>query len=270
MTLKVGADPEFFLRNGDKFVSAFDMVPGTKQKPHPVPSGAVQVDGMALEFNIDPATTETEFVYNINEVLGHLRGMVPEEFDFAFEATAFFSKKHMDEQPDEARELGCDPDFNVYTGDVNPQPDEENTYRTAAGHIHLGWYDKGHKLDDQHIEEVRMLTKQLDYMLGIPSLIFDDDATRRQMYGQAGTYRLKDYGMEYRVLSNFWLKSDAMMSWVFKHTEKAFALLSEDGVIFHDKWGTVARNIIDSHDTKAAKKFLENQMKEFVDMEIAV
>ncbi len=39
------------------------VIPDTaKEKPFPVTNGAVQVDGMALEYNIDPASTVEEFV----------------------------------------------------------------------------------------------------------------------------------------------------------------------------------------------------------------
>ena len=53
--ITVGADPELFVKKGRSFQSAYGMIPGTKQKPKKVIKGAVQVDGMALEFNIDRA-----------------------------------------------------------------------------------------------------------------------------------------------------------------------------------------------------------------------
>ena len=53
----VGCDPEVFVAKGGKFISAHGMIPGTKKAPHKVERGAVQVDGMALEFNIDPAAS---------------------------------------------------------------------------------------------------------------------------------------------------------------------------------------------------------------------
>ena len=49
----IGADPEVFVADSltNTFVSAHDLVPGTKLEPFAVNKGAVQVDGMALEFN---------------------------------------------------------------------------------------------------------------------------------------------------------------------------------------------------------------------------
>jgi hypothetical protein len=52
MQVSVGADPEVFVRNAEgEPVPACGLIPGTKAEPHRVDSGAVQVDGLALEFN---------------------------------------------------------------------------------------------------------------------------------------------------------------------------------------------------------------------------
>ncbi len=70
MEVLVGADPEVFVKDASgQNVSGHGMVPGTKKKPHPVRSGAGQVDGTALEFNIEPSKTEEEFVSRIRIVM---------------------------------------------------------------------------------------------------------------------------------------------------------------------------------------------------------
>ena len=56
----VGCDPEVFVAQGGVFKSAYNLIKGDKKNPQKIRSGAVQVDGMALEFNIDPAATENE------------------------------------------------------------------------------------------------------------------------------------------------------------------------------------------------------------------
>jgi len=63
----IGADPELFLRENGKPISAFGMVEGTKESPFKTDNGAYQVDGMALEFNIDPVPTGNSFErFNVN------------------------------------------------------------------------------------------------------------------------------------------------------------------------------------------------------------
>jgi len=262
MTLLVGADPELFITKDGKPVSAHGVVTGTKTHPFAVPQGAVQVDGMALEFNIDPSPTQMEFVYNIHEVMKHLRDMVPKDFDFSFESVAYFDKRYIENQPEEAQALGCDPDYDAYTEEVNTSPDASVGFRTAAGHIHLGWKSPEEE-DDNHFFKAVAITKQLDYMLGLPSLILDRDGlTRRSLYGKAGAFRPKPYGAEYRVLSNFWLHNEALMSWVFTQTKKAFTLISEEGVNYAKDFGKTARNLINCDAVVEAEAFMLAEMPE--------
>ncbi len=266
MKLKIGADPEFFLKQQNKHISGFGVIPGTKETPYKVDKGAVQVDGMALEFNIHPAETSECFVINIQTVLKTLRKMVPKTMSFSFTSVATFTQKYIEEQHPMARALGCSPDWNAYTTRENPPPDATSNIRTAAGHIHIGWREGKGRI--RHTEECIMLVKQLDYMLGIPSILLDPVSRRREMYGKAGCFRPKPYGVEYRVLSNFWLKNKKYMSWVFRQTKQAYDLLVEKNTYFPEKYGELAREIINNNDIIAAKKFLYQDMPEDIAREI--
>lgn len=220
LEVKVGADPEVFLFEGGNPVSAYGVIPGSKEDPYPVANGAVQVDGMALEFNIDPANNAKEFLHNINSVMETLDNMV--KADIMVVPVAEFGKEYISKQPNEAVELGCDPDYNAWlNGRVNPKPDGDEGFRTAAGHVHIGWTEGMDVEDPTHLEACIMLTKQLDVFLGLPSLIFDGDTKRREMYGAPGAFRPKPYGVEYRVLSNQWLESEELINFVYKQVIKA-------------------------------------------------
>jgi hypothetical protein len=208
---KFGCDPECFILNmktGD-YVSAEGLIPGTKAEPHVVKHGAVQVDGMAAEFNIDPADNFKDFNRNIQAVVNQLSKMLPEGHVLDFVPSVTFKPEIFNDAPDKAKELGCSPDFNAWTGDVNPPPAmSDNPFlRTAAGHLHIGWCEDGDLTDPQHIMNCRDLVKQLDWYLGGWSVAEDTDPTRRLLYGRAGACRFKQYGVEYRVLSNFWCTS---------------------------------------------------------------
>lgn len=231
MTLEilVGADPEVFMKKDGVFRSAHGAVPGDKKNPFKVNRGAVQVDGMALEFNIDPAKNEQEFVTNLKTVMATLQDMVP-GYELAAVPVATFDEDHMKAQPLEALELGCEPDFNAWeNGAVNPRPNGDVNFRTGAGHVHIGWGKDLDIHDPAHIEACCMVVKQLDYYLGLGSLVYDTDgAQRRVMYGAAGAFRPKSYGVEYRVLSNSWLKSEELMSWVFRMTKLGIERLMEN------------------------------------------
>ena len=218
MEIKIGCDPELFVTKGGQYRSAHGLIPGTKERPFVVPGGAVQVDGMALEFNTDPAKTADEFVGYIKQVMAEMKTMIPADHEFAIVPSCRFNGNHFRVQPEEAKELGCTPDYNAYTMKENPRPDNKTTMRTASGHVHIGFCEDADPNSDDHMVRCATLVKQLDYYLGMPSVIFDKDVTRRKMYGAAGAFRPKPYGVEYRVLSNAWLLSEERIRFVFDST----------------------------------------------------
>lgn len=213
MDYQIGCDPELFFKDKSSgvAVSAYDLLPGTKKNPFVVDNGALQVDGMAGEFNINPAKTFNEFNHNIVSVMGVMRQIVPVNLEFNIVGSVVFTDEVMEAQPDIAKELGCDPDFNAYTLDANPRPVPlVPGLRTASGHIHLGVPVMA--TDDprsaQHMELCSQLMKAMDRFCGTTSVIMDPDPTRRQLYGCAGAFRPKPYGGEYRVPSNAWIATE--------------------------------------------------------------
>lgn len=246
----IGADPELFVRNPNSlhFVSAHDMIPGTKYEPHPVLHGAVQVDGTALEFNIDPASTVDQFVEYINSVRKTMTDMVP-GYNVVAEPVAHYESEYFKTIPYEATRLGCNPDFNGWTESMNPQPNaHDKPFRTAAGHIHLGWTNGLDVYDADHFKFCCKAARQLDYYLGLYSLLWDGDDTRRSLYGKAGAFRPKSYGLEYRVLSNRWLDNDDLMRWIFNSAQVAMADAFA-GEFAEDHYGDFAQQVIDNNRT---------------------
>lgn len=221
---KFGCDPEFFIVNEEGVpVSAAGLIPGTKFDPYPVEYGAVQVDGMAAEFNIDPVDNYQDWNRNIRAVMAQLQEMLPSGYGFSQSPAIRFDPAVFDNAPDEAKILGCTPDFDAWTGEVNPPPcDPEDPYlRTASGHIHIGWTEDADFDDEEHLNNCRDLVKQLDWHLGGWSIRVDKDPTRRKMYGKAGAMRYKSYGVEYRVLSNFWIFSSDRRKVIWNRLQQA-------------------------------------------------
>jgi hypothetical protein len=249
MNLLIGQDTELFLKSENKFVSAYGVIPGSKDNPYPVKKGAVQVDGMALEINTVPAKNFDQFKNNINTVLSRLQDMIPENCEMTVCPTAHFDSEYINQQPPEAKMLGCDPDFNAYTGEMNNPPLAHPTMRTAAGHVHLGWTTGKDVEDPVHMIQCREIVKQLDYYIGIPSLLHDSDQERRQMYGKAGSFRPKHYGVEYRVLSNYWILQENYMKEIFYNCRRAFISLKEGkntDLLFNSHGKHFAQQIINS------------------------
>jgi hypothetical protein len=255
----VGCDPEIFVKQNGVFLSAHNLIKGDKKNPQKVPYGAVQVDGMALEFNIDPAHSEEEFVLNVQQVFATIKAMVP-TYEVVATPVADFSLEYLSAQPKEALELGCDPDFNAWNSLANPRPDGDLPMRTASGHVHIGWADGKSILDASHLNDCELVARQCDFYLGLPSLIYDSNTRRRTMYGKAGAYRPKSYGVEYRTLSNAWLNSKELMAWVYRATQKAVTSVME-GNILSEKYGDI-QDIINNSDVKAAMSIIKSEKLE--------
>lgn len=219
-----GCDPELFVRNTltGKFVSADGLIPGTKEEPYKVPGGAIQVDGAAAEYNIDPVNNFTDFLLKNKQVRAELQSRLPQYHELVAQPSVIFDEDVWDKMSEQSKTLGCSPDYNAWTGQVNDAPERSHERMACAGgHLHVGWTEDAPLADLQHITNCRDLVKQLDWYLGAWSIYQDKDAERRKMYGKAGSCRIKPYGVEYRALSNFWLLSDSKMLHTWNRLNKA-------------------------------------------------
>jgi hypothetical protein len=219
----IGADPEFFVKQGKNFISGHIFQCGTKLRPMKTKHGAVQVDGLALEANIIPAETKAEFIANVLGVIGDLNDIVRKKrCTIVAQPTAMFSSKYIKSLPKQVKQLGCNPDFNAYTLGMNDAPNGNVPFRTGAGHIHVGWTKGKEDHDFEHFQNCARLVRQMDYFVGLRTLKFDTDDQRRALYGKAGAFRPKPYGMEYRVPSSAWCTSPELMAEVYDATLAAF------------------------------------------------
>lgn len=228
----IGCDPELFIQD-DKgaFISAHDIIPGSKSSPMEVLSGAVQPDGTAAEFNIHPAITAEEFSKNIKDVLTELSSRVQShnpKYRLVVSPTATFKPKYFLQLPSQAKALGCEPDFNAYSGQPNPMPVTKLPFRTGAGHAHVGWTNGQGINDSAHFYDCVEAVKQLDSVLYPLSLLWDNDERRRSLYGKLGAFRPKHYGVEYRPLSNAWVADPDLHIWLFNATKHAMEMLDQD------------------------------------------
>lgn len=208
MTFTIGADPEIFLKKNGRPISVYETkLPGSKAEPHKTGYGAVQQDGFAAEFNIDPSPYRDfeRFNQNIVRTVADLRTLAG-DFSLAKDVTVQdFDKEYISTMPAAVRELGCDPDFNAYTLEKNPRPDGEVLFRTAAGHVHIGWGADIPVDNQEHMEICASFVKMMDATVGLFMTYIDREPRRRDLYGRAGAFRPKPYGVEYRTPSNVWI-----------------------------------------------------------------
>lgn len=226
----LGCDPELFLRNKTgAFISSVGLIGGSKDFPRPIGEGcSIQEDNVAVEFNTPPCATADEFVkaiqYNLNDIAKRVGDM---GLELCIQPSAVFTDDQLNSEA--AQTFGCEPDFNAWNyGAQNPRPHAANpNLRSAGGHIHV-------ESDADPLE----LVKAMDLFVGCPMIEFDQDTQRRELYGKAGAFRKKSYGIEYRTASNAWITSEERIRWVWAQTERAVAFVEagntipdEDGVL---------------------------------------
>lgn len=233
--LAVGSDTEVFFRSKvtGKPMPCIGLIGGTKQNPREILEGkgfAVQEDNVMAEFNIPPASSAVSFSADVSRVLTYLKKVADHnDAELLINSSVHFDPKEL-EHP-QAQHIGCEPDFCVWDRTINEfdQTKKEllKTLRSSGGHVHVSYSENGKKNKDLSMEGKEFLVMSMDVFLGLPSVWLDDDKERHLLYGKAGAFRPKDYGIEYRVLSNFWVKNDALRQFVFNQTKKAVEFVGD-------------------------------------------
>lgn len=221
----IGCDPEIFLADAaGALISAVNRVGGSKETPMPLPAlgdgFAVQEDNVAVEFNIKPAGDAEEFKSSIKKTVDLLSTLVGHQgLHFVNLSAASFPEDQLNTP--QARMFGCDPDYDVWARAKNPRPESrDKNLRSCGGHVHVGY-----EFADQ--EQKALMVKAMDLYLAVPSVFMDTGELRKELYGKAGAFRFKPYGLEYRTLSNYWIFNDRLIEWVWKQTDRALdAVLS--------------------------------------------
>jgi hypothetical protein len=264
-----GADPELMLLTPEgKLTSAIDVVPGTKEEPHKVSCGAVQHDNVMAEFNVNPSGTDDEFVHNMREVLRELSDMIA-PLTLVARASANFPKKEL--QSEVAQVFGCDPDFDSWSLQMNSIDGTAGmeTFRSAGGHFHIGEKKATKEMLQDPYGKIEVV-KMLDIFQGIVSIAIDNDKTapkRRALYGRAGAHRPKDYGVEYRALGNFWVRSPDLVHMMYELADRAVALtLDGKSTEIIDSIGeSEIQRVINDSDKKSAKSIVKQHLSKWID-----
>jgi hypothetical protein len=239
----LGCDPEVFLQDANgKFISSVGLIGGSKDYPRPIDDegNAVQEDNVTVEFNTPPCMNKQDFVLHINKNKEWIKAQA-ERFGLAMciKPSAEFHDDQLNTYA--AQTFGCEPDFNAWLdGKRNPRPRAGNpNLRSCGGHVHIQLLDES--MD--HLDVVRAM----DLFVGCLMLEFDDDIGRRELYGKAGAFRKKAYGVEYRTASNKWIESDERIQWVWDQTEKALEFVAE-GNVFTAEQGQMIQDCINNSD----------------------
>lgn len=199
----IGSDPEFacFDTSRGMFVSLVGHIPGTKKEPVPVEGTecGIQLDNVGAEITTPPVKG-----INLGELLYHIsvsRKVIQKGLQRKFpdwELRAISSGEYPLEElnSEEAQTFGCDPSYSIYKGvSERPEASEVGSTRSFGFHLHFG-------IKFENENQMRNFIFLCDCFLGLQSLLLDPDKKRRQIYGNLGDYRVKDYGVEWRVLGS--------------------------------------------------------------------
>lgn len=255
MQTVIGADPELFLADATgKFISAIGKIGGTKENPKPVEElgagFAVQEDNVAVEYNIPPCKSEALFLFNNHKMLNYLNKMVGEQYGLKLAAVPSVSFTDDQLQDYGAHIFGCDPDYNAWTLKANARPEcDDLNLRSSGGHVHVECpkFTKSQRV---------CLIRHLDFYLGSTLSFYDKDEKRRLLYGKAGAFRFKPYGVEYRTPSNFWLTKDKFMSMVYRAVEYSLSAVLNGNEVSKETQKIILR-AINENDTNSKNLLLE-------------
>lgn len=255
----LGSDPEAFVFNDNtqKFVSAIGLVGAGKWNPKKLSQDGYMVleDNVLIEFNIPPASTKEQFITNLITGVDLIQKEVlngKPHLSLRMQGSAFMPASELEDP--KAHVFGCEPDQDAWNdGKDNHPPDSPSDGLRSAGlHIHVGYdpikaYRRG-VLNKQ-------LARWMDLYLAIPSMISDPDPHRRKLYGKAGSYRDKEYGMEYRVLSGKFLANPIYMGWMWDQTMRAVDKVDE-GQSLGDPTGERIKKAVNTCDMKEVEALI--------------
>jgi hypothetical protein len=294
----IGTDPEVFLRKDGRIVPSSVLIPeggiyllSIKSSNHTSPScschpstaglrlnavhsGSKLVrDGVQVEIQPEALMCRQSFSDQLLSLVVSLQILSKAQgLEVSWDRIIELTDEEWDFLGPQDKLLGCQPSLNIY----GPRPinvEEGYRVRSAGGHLHIG----GPMILD-YVSKIKnhawgRFVALADLLVGIPSVLLDtsNQKLRRECYGRAGEYRIQDWGIEYRTLSNFWMWSYTLTSLVWSLMRLALAIHLGTSKIQdlyaipdnHDKWapdllsrfnGEEIQSAINNSDQKRAEE----------------
>ncbi len=133
--VKVGSDPEVFLKDDKEIVSSIGLIEGNKREPHDIGNDCgIQTDNVLAEYTFPPVSLEQpeKFYENVRYCIDYTDNFLKDKnIKVSIQSSGYVNEKYLDNE--QAREAGCSPDFNVWTKSVNEPADYANSNLRTAG-----------------------------------------------------------------------------------------------------------------------------------------
>ena len=227
VTPSLGSDPELFIATtsgtvigAEKVIPKGGLFGGSQGMAKP----SIVLDGVQVELHPRPDHCRARIANDFKAIFTKLDQQLKEKGASAsFNPVVTLSKDEMASLSKAAQQLGCAPSRNVYDPNATIKVPKGFRMRSAGGHIHVSavtYNREGTRSEciNSTPQKIERFVKICDLFLGIPGVLLDRDpqaAVRRKVYGRASEHRTPSYGIEYRVLSNYWLRSYQLMSFVY-------------------------------------------------------
>lgn len=236
--ITIGHDSEFGLIQSGNVVSALDVL-----EMHTVEEGSVFPDNMNAEIAITPVSNVSEFHRKTETLL-----QIISDLGFGVDASPVITYPQSGLRHPKAYRSGCNPDMSAYTLQKNMSPNlrDFGSVRSAGGHIHIG---------DDNICPFNT-AKAVDLFVTLPLMLLEGANDRRKMYGQAGSLRVKSYGVECRSLSNIWVTDPVRREFVWDNVMKAIEYSKGKDMSALDSWVDIPL-AIDNHDVDLAQSVID-------------
>lgn len=223
--LSAGADPEIalFSRKEGRIVSAVPVLKRGKDDRIDLGDGYnFYYDGAAVEGNIPPALNRSEFVNNYRTLFNRAQNYLGDKYNLipvSYHEYTIEECSHPDVMVG-----GCNPEGDSHALEIVTPPQYTDNYRALGNHFHAGRMDyKEHLENPDGVKLIDAYNKNdviklLDVWCGIPMTIIDKDPTaplRKKLYGKAGRCRATIFGVEYRTLGNYALRSPKLVELVY-------------------------------------------------------
>lgn len=263
-----GSDPEFMLVKDKKYYSAIPIIKGDIADRIKLKGHEFYWDNVLAECAIKPGFSKEETIENFRECFQIYAEMV-KPYKLIPQASEVYPAEELLDK--KARTAGCAPDKCAYEIKTKRPPKgvlSKTDLRTCGGHVHLG--SDGEAVHSDYPQSI-ITTRLLDLFVGIPSMYVDHDPTsarRRILYGKAGRYRPKPYGLEYRSLSNFWLASPKLVDLIYDLCKFTVDFV-ENGK--HDKYYSFDEDLYwelpagKLHKAYECKLYKEKTLREYLD-----
>lgn len=253
--MTIGSDPEVFIVDKtNEVVPAFRIAPPQPKDAKKLPSRSYDPynDGFGLEFQTEAATCINYLTDDIHCGLWRAHKLALRENGYINLSDAMTISDISQYSAADVR-LGCTPSLNAWgEPPAVPQDPYAMDFRTIGMHVHLGFLS-GKK-------PAAAVVKNLDLLMGplLTSLLAGlEDPRRRTVYGRAGEYRAKSYGLEWRTPSAANMHHPVLTHFLFSYSRLAAMMTTESFDMSTLVDADRVRAFVNACDPDEARKFLK-------------